>query len=213
MKFQNYLDEQLKFFRQTQENVDEFASFLDKNCKPWFKEVGNYYDASNPVYRGVKQSIGTFIIKKGARHKDREPKLTAKPVFEVFDKAFAEEFGWWVRSKGVFTGNYQVTGSYGTPYMFFPMGSYKYVWSFRFRKVWSKLTTPGSWDYMSDWERELHLNDREQDAKEAVKYYNDKNIKRAVITPGADYEAIFQCKKYVLAEESLAELALKQMFG
>jgi len=216
MKFQSYLDEQYKglspIYKHTQKTVDELASLLDKKCKLWFKEVGNYNDAGNPVYRGVKESIGTFRIKKGTRTKDRVPKLTQKEVFEIFDKAFAEEFGWWVRSRGIFTGDEQIAYSYGSSYMFFPIGQYKYVWSHRYRKVWHNLTNPGTWDNMSDDQRELHLDDIEYEAQEAVKYYNDNNIKRA-IRMLEKYEAIFQCKSYVLVDDVLADLALKQMFG
>jgi hypothetical protein len=219
MKFQSYLDEQKPYWH-TQKTVDELASLLDKKCKPWFKEISNYDEAGNPVYRGVKESIGrgvkesigTFRVKKGTRTKDREPKLTQKEVFEIFDKAFAEEFGWWVRSRGIFTADRQMTHAYGNPYMFFPIGQYKYVWSFNFRKVWHNLTNPGTWGQMSDEQRELHLDDQKDTAEEVVKLYNDNNIKRAVRML-RDYEAIFQCKSYVLVEDELANLTLKQMFG
>ena len=217
MKLQRYLDEQYmglqKLYKPTQETVDEFAGFLDKNCRPWFKEVGDYTEANKAVRRGVKESIGTWKVKKGTRHKDREPKLTAKPVFEVYDKAFAEEFGWWVRSKGVFTGSTGVAISYGSAYYFFPIGQYKYVWSHNYSKlVWRNLTTPANWNNMSDDQRELHLDDQEQNAKEAVKGYQDKNIKRATRML-RDYEAIFQCKQYVLADDVVVEPALLQIFG
>jgi hypothetical protein len=105
-----------------------------------------------------------------------------------------------------------MTHAYGNPYMFFPIGQYKYVWSFNFRKVWHNLTNPGTWDMMSDRQKEMHIFDMEDTAEEVVKLYNDNNIKRAVRML-RDYEAIFQCKSYVLVEDELANLTLKQMFG
>ena len=171
---------------------DDLLEIIHKECKPWLKEIGdfNITTVTNPVFRGTR---------KGTRRSDRTPKLTQKEIFEVYDKAFAERFGWWVRSRGVFTGSEGVAGSYGSyVYVFMPMGKYKYVWSTKYTKVWHNLTNPGTWERMSDDQREMHLEDQEDTAKEAVRYYNDRNIRGAMKADNVKFEAIFECKKYLL---------------
>ena len=173
---------------------------IHKECKPWVKEIKDFSIKTlpNPVFRGVKDSLRVFRIKKGTRRPDRVPKFTAKQVFEIYDKAFADRFGWWVRSKGVFTGGEHVAHGYGNPYVFMPIGKYRYVWSNDYQKVWHNLTHPDNWEMKTDLQKKAHLVDQERTAKNAVKFYQDKNIREAMRTNSAAYESIFECKKYLL---------------
>jgi hypothetical protein len=173
---------------------------IHKECKPWVKEIGDFSITTvpNPVFRGVKENLRVFRMMKGTRSSDRVPKLTQQEVFEIFDKAFADRFGWWVRSKGVFTGNEYVAGSYGNSYVFMPMGKYRYVWSAKYQKVWHNLTSPVTWDQKTDFGKKAHLVDQKQVAKEAVRYYKDRNIRGAMRSAAVEFEAIFECKKYLL---------------
>lgn len=200
MRLVRHINEQPPVEKFTDLQLAELLDVVQKECKPWIKEIGkfNITKIPNPVYRGVKQNIQVYSIKKGARSSDRVPKYTQKEVFEIFDKAFADRFGWWVRSKGVFTASEGVAYSYGNTYIFFPMGRYRYVWSAKYQKVWHNLTHPATWDMMSDVQRELHLDDQEQEAEDAVRYYKDKGIRGAMANEGVAFEAIFECKKYLL---------------
>jgi hypothetical protein len=173
---------------------------IHKECKPWVKEIGDFSITTipNPVFRGIKEGIRVFRIKKGTRRIDRKPKYTQQEVFEIFDKAFADKFGWWARSKGVFTGSEHLAYSYGKTHIFFPMGKYRYVWSAKYQKVWHNLTHPGTWDMMNDTQKRLHLLDQKEIAQEAVRYYKDRNIRGVMRSADIAYEAIFECKKYLL---------------
>ncbi len=186
---------------ELEENL--LLELIHKECKPWLKEIGNFNITvvKNPVFRGVEQSIRLFRVLKGTRRTDREPKLTQKEVFEIFDKAFADRFGWWVRSKGVFTGSEHVSDTYGTSYVFFPMGKYRYVWSNEYNKIWHNLTHPDTWEMMTDTGRKKHLISQKIDAAADVKFYNNKNIK-AAMRKNRSFEAIFECKQYLLMERS-----------
>jgi hypothetical protein len=185
---------------------DQLIELIHKECKPWLSEIDDFNITTvvNPVFRGVNQSIGLYRIMKGTRASDRTPKLTQKEVFEIFDKAFADRFGWWVRSKGVFTGSERVAYSYGSnQYVFMPMGKYRYVWSTKYSKVWHNLTTPENWKMMTDKERKIHLDDQEQVAKMAVRYYKDRNIRGVMRTDNVKFEAIFECKNYLLIDKDI----------
>lgn len=202
MRLIRHLNEQTppieKSFTDLEMNI--LLETINKECKPWLKEIGDFSITTlpNPVFRGIKDNVRIFRIKKGTRRPDRVPKFTAKQVFEIFDKAFADRFGWWVRSKGIFTGSEHVAYGYGNTYVFFPMGKYRYVWSVKYQKVWHNLTHPDTWDMKTDLGKKAHLVDQEQVAKEAVKYYKDRNIKGAMRSDGVPYESIFECKKYLL---------------
>jgi len=175
---------------------------IHKECKQWVREIGDFSITTvpNPVFRGVEENIRLFRIKKGTRRPDRQPKFTQKEVFEIFDKAFADRFGWWVRSKGVFTGSEHVSYSYGTPYVFMPMGKYRYVWSVKYTRVWHNLTHPTFWEGLTDIERKKHLIGSKIEAESAVKHYNSRNIRGVMRNAGIAFEAVFECKKYLLIE-------------
>jgi hypothetical protein len=78
------------------------------------------------------------------------------------------------------------------------MGKYKYVWSARYQDVWHNLTHPTFWEGLTDIERKKHLIGSKIKAESAVKKYNNRNIKGAMRSAGVAYEAIFECKKYLL---------------
>ena len=53
------------------------------------------------------------------------------------DNVFDEDFGVRPRTQGAFTtGSYADAGTYGKPYLFFPIGEYKYIWSDRVKDMW-----------------------------------------------------------------------------
>jgi hypothetical protein len=180
--------------------LNMLLELVQKECNPWLREIGDFSITTipNPVFRGVEENVRIFRVKKGTRRSDRIPKFTQKEVFEIFDKAFAEKFGWWARSRGIFTGSEHVAYSYGKTYVFFPMGKYKYVWSARYQDVWHNLTHPTFWEGLTDIERKKHLIGSKIKAESAVKKYNNRNIKGAMRSAGVAYEAIFECKKYLL---------------
>lgn len=208
MRLIRHLNEQTPFLMKkgpTELEQNQLLELIHKECKPWLREIGSFdiKTIPNPVFRGVSDNIRLYRVKKGTRKVDRIPKLTQKEVFEIFDKAFAERFGWWVRSKGIFTGSDYVAGSYGSQsYVFFPMGKYRYVWSTKYTEVWKNLTTPGNWNVMPNFMRKEHLEEQEKNAKKAVAFYKDKGIRGAMANAFADFEAIFECKKYLLMEKS-----------
>ncbi len=164
MRLIRHLNEQTSF---SDLELNILLETIHKECKPWVKEIGNFSITTipNPVFRGIEEGIRVFRIKKGARKIDRKPKYTQQEVFEIFDKAFADKFGWWARSKGVFTGSEHLAYSYGKTHIFFPIGKYRYVWSVKYQKVWHNLTHPGTWDMKTDLQKKAHLIDQKEIAR------------------------------------------------
>jgi hypothetical protein len=197
-KFEDYYKTPPVKKKATALETERIVELIRKECKPFLKEVKGGFDLmANPLFRGMKSGPKIYGIMKGTRPSDRTPKFTAKEVFEIFDKTFADEFGWWVRSKGVFTGDKGTADGYGRPYLFFPMGNYKYVWSENYASVWRNLTRPDKFSNLSDTDKRTWLIHIEEEAKKAVKYYTDTGLSKAV-KGHAFYEAVFQVKKYIV---------------
>ena len=94
------------------------------------------------------------------------------------DKLFKEMFGWEVRN-GIFTSS-TLNYMYGEPYLFFPIGDFKFVWS------------PDIDDFYDAW----------QDAQ--IKFYTldihsyiDKYLEKAIKSGN---EISFNCKEYYLVD-------------
>jgi len=156
MIFRNYLKEAI--------NKEEIILLLKKNCGEFIKKIGNY-----PLWRGYKKIND---IKKIISRENRKPKDMDENVHEVLDELFKKNFGWKARSEGIFvSGDYKTTYAYGTPYIFFPIGKYKYLWNPTILDLYSEYDESegynayihgieGSNDYNYDeWEREYGENE------------------------------------------------------
>ena len=94
---------------------------IRENCKPFLKE-------KVIMYRGSHKKIE--LLRKTRRRKLRKPKDTDIRVHKIAEKFFMKKFGWKPRSQGVFAvGSYSAATYYGNAYYFFPIGSYRYLWS------------------------------------------------------------------------------------
>lgn len=108
--------------------VQNFISKVRMNCKPWLKAVKGCPKTS--AYRGVSTSaVNGFIYDKRVRT-DREPLDTDVDVHDRVDAALERVFGWRGRSTGMFvTGSITMALDYGAPFLVFPIGPFKFIWS------------------------------------------------------------------------------------
>lgn len=126
MKFEEYIAEASKYEMQAYSVVRS----LYKNCMPFIQELRRSAAGNNDlVWRGTNKSRTKSIIRVTPRQ-DRIPKDTPPLVQEELDKRFRAKYGWEPRSTGVFTyPTERGVTSYGEPYMFFPVGKYKYLFN------------------------------------------------------------------------------------
>jgi hypothetical protein len=132
MKLQRYLTETTDLIL---ENGPEIWQKLKKECRPFLKEykktglVGkkviyrgdSVRDVNTKKYSGIRE----IIPRQNRRPKDMPPALHNK-----FDEDFNNRHGWYARSEGVFTvAKKNTAASYGKPYLFFPTGKYRYLWT------------------------------------------------------------------------------------
>jgi hypothetical protein len=109
--------------KQKTQKADELIVVLKRDCNKFINELKK---CSSYVFRSVHQDIGDLKLIQ-SRLDDRTPKDTPKEVHNYVNSEFEKKFGWPVRN-GVFTSGRR-SFAYGTPYLFFPRGQYRYTWS------------------------------------------------------------------------------------
>ncbi|KFZ25794.1 MAG: hypothetical protein KQ78_01999 [Candidatus Izimaplasma bacterium HR2] len=130
-------------------DVEDFLEFwvdIEKNCKPFLKELKKNNPTQALLLRGEQQR-GKFITT--TPRTDRRPKDTPYEWHVTFDEYFNNEFGWNARSEGLFcTGRYDTASGYGdSVYIIFPIGRYKYIWSENISDLYTKIED-GGYEYM-----------------------------------------------------------------
>jgi hypothetical protein len=137
----------------TDEEFKEIIFILENECKQFLDEVKE--GKVTPIFRGVKNvddgnTKGLYI--KSSRI-DRAPLDTREDVSYILDNFFEEKFGVRLRSTGVFTSKFPTVASdYGRPYLFFPIGDYKYFWNTDIKDLYGDIEQKGYYYYdESDW--------------------------------------------------------------
>jgi hypothetical protein len=172
MKFLNYINE------TDESQYEEVYKMLIKDVNPSF--FAAIKKTKEFIYRASKTPFSNLFTKK-KMWLDRKPFDTPKKVHDEFNRIFMSLFGWPVRS-GVFTTSLQ-NHLYGDPYIFFPIGSYKFVWSPDIDDFYDEYETARMKNYTLD-----------------VRSYIDKNLDKAI---NSTHEIIFNCKNYYLVKNEM----------
>ena len=191
-------------------NMDRFFSLwqtLLKDCKPYLQE---FQKTKSDIFlmRAVTGNRGNTIQKKYPKV-DRIPVDTPIEVHDLLNMLFKKEFGWPVRN-GVFAANEYFDGfeEYGKPFLFFPIGKYKFVWSPEIKDLWMDVI---------QWKTEYYrrpqdiANDEEKLAlwnfdrinvfqEEVVNKYKSGDLKGAIKSGN---EISFNCKSYYVVSNTL----------
>ena len=137
MRLQSYLNER-NTYPPDQDEVHNILQRLQRDCKPFITE----YKRSNCkgfLYRGSDRSQGLIQKVRSRVDNIRYPKDTPEELHNQLNNEFHKKFGWPVRN-GVFTtGSSIFAKGYGRPYIFLPIGKYKYVWSESTKDLFEKF--------------------------------------------------------------------------
>lgn len=117
MRLLNYLHESEKTF------MDIINNEVEKSFRDFVRISGSF------IYRGISKLRNTApsyaIIKP---REDRNPMNMNPRTMATLDKFFQQKFGWQPRKTGVFTSSADSTArGYGLSCLFFPLGSYEYL--------------------------------------------------------------------------------------
>jgi hypothetical protein len=172
----------------------------------------------NFLYRGVKADI--YHYEKRSRRKDRQPKDMPKHLHDLLDYEFNRRFGWKARSEGVFVvPNQTMARGYGTPYIFIPLGKYRFLYSDEISDLFSEATGDDAIfldaievavlnddtdmiGYLSEEGYDLNNVPSERDViDKMMKTYTNKNINNAINL--YKHEIMFDCNEYLLFESSV----------
>jgi hypothetical protein len=172
--------------------VKEWMAIIEKPCSQIIKE---YKKADEFFYRGT---FGRdFIEKSGRITKVRPPKDTPVEVHRFINKIFKETFGWKVRDGVPTTPNANTAQTYGTPYLFFPVNGYKYVWSRKVKDLYIHLPVDLKRLYMRSIklkkDRDAHVRKFEKLIRIFINLYQDTGIQQALMH---DNEVMFRTKKW-----------------
>lgn len=100
---------------------EEMIAMIRKNCAPFLKATNKMF------FRGAEKYVD--FMRYPVRQ-DRAPRDMPMELHEAIDDAFVRRFGWKARSSGAFACQERdETLNYGQPYMFFPIGNFKFVYS------------------------------------------------------------------------------------
>lgn len=153
------------------------------------------------IYRGKNEFVDEYKI--FTRRTDRKPRDTPFHLHQDFDSAFKKQFGWNVRSSGVFAiSDKKLAEDYGDAYIFVPIKPYKYVWSKRICDLFLEIDSSSKNGFYSYDDLRLLKDDENRDTDEyddlitdAVKTYQDKDLIGAI---KSGHEIIFDCNQYIL---------------
>ena len=160
--------------------------------KPVKKECGpiiSTYDAGNGVlFRGVGKIV--TISKFKSHIKDRKPMSTVRWLHDDLNKWFTQKFGWPARN-GVGAYNYESDAAiYGYPYVFYPVGKLKFVWSPDVSDLWGTVVSHA-----------IRERKHFKNLIPVLETYTDKNLEAAM---ESHCEIYFNCNEYYLTTKEIA---------
>lgn len=167
------------------EVAKKIIKYIKTNCKPWLSKTQN---GKLIAYRGSRTLAGSGKAFVKATRTDRKPKDTGLNRHETFNNLIAVAGGTANRSNSLFcTSSPNQAASYGTVYVMFPVGNFKYTWSPKYRDWTNDLEEDEIEEYFLKRTVANSLYDmpRRTDRKKVLqnpKSYNLDRVKKAIIT-------------------------------
>ena len=154
MRLKQYINEVKSY------TFEGITNFLRLDCKPFLKEMRG---ATRLVYRGVDRNIPDIQKMKSHMDSGRRPKDMPEDLHNDLNDLFHNEFGWYVRDGVSTSGSIKTAKHYGVPYIFFPIGKYRYVWSSHIGDLYTEIEDAG---YHLDFDEDAVYNEWEWDYSE-----------------------------------------------
>jgi hypothetical protein len=180
-------------------------SDVQHNYLKAIKEEGLLFRSSNKTVKN--------ILKVNPRT-DRKPLNVNIGVHNEMDKIFKGRFGWKARSEGVFvSADANQIDIYGTVYLFFPIGEYKFIWSpevFDFydeQENFMYLVYPEEISVDNDYSEE-DIDYIKSEIEEKINSYTDKNLNKAIKRRN---EIMFKCSSYYLVNVKYENIIINKL--
>jgi len=137
MRLQKYLTERILSPGEIEIFQENYPQ-LYKDCKLYIDDWRKS-GAKDFLYRGTRRPGIYFGIKSSHVKSGRLAKDTSQETHNILNDLFKKRFKWYVRNGVMTTGNISDASSYGTVYLFFPIGKYKFVWSPKVDDLYSEI--------------------------------------------------------------------------
>ena len=131
--------------------INEISEILKRDCSEFLKLLKQ--SGQGPIFRGFEDMYRDFD--EFQSHTERNPKDMSIEVHTTLDELFENKFGIKVRSRGNFcTFDIETAKRYGKPFMFFPIGDFKYFWNPKVLDLYTEIDNEG-YNYFWEWDGEL----------------------------------------------------------
>ena len=205
MKIKNW-----KIFLESQSPI---SSVVDSGLiDPFLSEIKKLISSNKEchiLFRGAhKESIESVeqlydCIFKKKRRTNRSPLDTNDYVTKEIDRVSDEMFNFKLRSEAVFTTKRSIVArSYGTTYIFIPIGDYRYFWRYGVDDLWNYLDAK---DWYPDQFTPFDMQEINKGVKDLVKYYNQGSSKDPLLSDITEEEIVFDCDEYLLIDVKYKE--------
>jgi hypothetical protein len=175
------------------ENKERKKKILEVECSKFFNQIKK----KSYIFRGIENLRSDF--KKVKSRKNRQPRDTPQYVHEKLDEMFQKNFGWKVRSEGVFTSGDPNLEDYGDIFLFAPVGNFKYIWSADIKDLYNKLLTIGAVPPNRNIPNDVIMDmfDKKSNKVEEIvkKYHHNEGLNISIRYKS---EIIFKCDYYYL---------------
>jgi len=178
----------LKFLTETEMSRHGITNLLITECDPFLKEIKKH---GNFLFRGSSNTIDD--IKKVIPRIERKPSDTPKKIHDMANRFFIRKFGWDGRN-GVFaTGSSTEARLYGnyTPYLFFPINKYKFIWSPEVNDFWKDLVDTTEYYHGENQSKRDNIEIK-------LTTYIDTDLSKAILS---NKEIMFKCEAYYLINQ------------
>jgi hypothetical protein len=175
------------------------AMLLQQNCKPYFAQAGGWNDV---LYRGITYELKPIGVYQN-RGK-RRPVNTKPMVQALIDDYFMNKFGVRFRAESIFAvPDPNVAASYGTIYVVFPIGEFKYCWSPNVEDLFIEISDINHKPITA--ETEKFISQMMANAS-----YQTTDLARAL---GTNSEIMINCKQYYMLDLEMYHAVLAVIRG
>jgi len=182
MRLNNYINE-------SREIDIDLVNKIKNECKYYF-ENARFLKKIYPLYRGIKKKFIWDII---TPRTNRKPLDTDIKIHNLLDKEFKKQFGWKVRSQGVFCTGGWPNRRYGNVYYIFPVGKFEFVWSPDIRDLTGSLVNAGILNTKYKLDPDISEDTVNEVIFSMVSTYEDTNFLEAL---RSENEISIKCKRY-----------------
>jgi len=221
-----------RFLESVELNYTSDFEVIKNLCGPFFKEMSKMKDPELLFKGKYNTSNGETIsprCMKFKRRKGRIPVDMNEDISKILDKHSEEKFGFRMRGDGVFATKWQYhASSYmdgrTKPYVFFPVGDYRYVWSYKIKDLFTDIVGddwyPDPDDYTEEqkntgigfdskmWSMKKEVQEEIKDIFDNYELGSPENSTMDDIGPE---EISFDCDEYLLV--SIEDKVIMEEFG